>query len=47
MAQDVSQRDVVRWGEELDRVCGRMAPWFGRVEVQRRAPLSVRGLFAV
>ena len=46
MEQDVSERDVVRWGEELGRVCERMAPRFGRVEMQRRAPLYVRGLIA-
>lgn len=46
MEQDVSERDVVRWREELDRVCERMAARFGRAEVQRRAPLYVRGLIA-
>lgn len=46
MAWDVSERDVRRWGAELERVCEQLAPRFGRVEVQRRAPLYVRGLIA-
>lgn len=46
MSGDVSERDVQRWGRELERVCERMASRFGRVEVQRRAPLYVRGLIA-
>lgn len=46
MSWDISARDVQRWGRELERVCEGMAPRFGRVEVQRRAPLYVRGLIA-
>ncbi len=46
MSWDVSERDVQRWGRELERVCERMASRFGRVEVQRRAPFYVRGLIA-
>lgn len=46
MGWDVSERDVQRWGRELERVCEWMAPRFGRVEVQRRAPLYVQGLIA-
>ena len=46
MSWDVSERDVQRWGRELERVCEQMAPRFGRVEVRRRAPLYVRGLIA-
>lgn len=39
MVWDVSERDVRRWGAELKRLCEQMAPRFGRVEVQKRAPL--------
>lgn len=46
MEPEISEQDVLRWGEELDRVSERFAPRFGRVEVQRRAPLYVRGLIA-
>lgn len=46
MAWDVSEQEVQRWGRELERVCDQMAPRFGRVEVQRRAPLYVQGLIA-
>lgn len=44
MEQNVSERNILRWGEELERVCEQMAPRFGQVEVQRRVPLYVRGL---
>ena len=34
------------WAEELDRVAGRIAPRFGRVEPRRRALAYLQGLFA-
>jgi SRSO17 transposase len=46
MSVDVSERDVQRWGRELERVCERIAPRFGRTEVRQRAPLYLRGLIA-
>jgi SRSO17 transposase len=46
MSWDVSERDVQRWGRELQRVCEQMSARFGRVEVQRRAPLYLQGLIA-
>lgn len=46
MSWDVTEREVQRWGAELERVCEQLAPRFGRVEVQRRAPLYIQGLIA-
>ena len=46
MSWGISELDVQRWGRELERVCEQMAVRFGRVEVPRRAPLSVQGLIA-
>lgn len=46
MSWDVSEQQVQRWGLELERACERLAGCFGRVEVQRRAPLYIQGLIA-
>ncbi len=46
MSWDVSEREVQRWGAELERVCVQLAGRFGRVEVQQRAPLYIQGLIA-
>ena len=46
MSWDVTELEVQRWGAELGRVCEQLAPRFGRVEVQRRAPLYIQGLIA-
>jgi len=46
MAGDVSEQDVRRWGDELERVCEEIAPRFGRPEIRQRAPRYVQGLIA-
>lgn len=46
MSWDVSELEVQRWGRELERVCDRIGPRFGRPEVRGRAPRYVQGLIA-
>ncbi len=38
--------DPARWQQLLDELLGRVAGWFGRVELRRRARAFVRGLLA-
>ncbi len=46
MDAQVTERDVVRWSRELDRVAERIRPRFGRRELQARAPVYPKGLVA-
>ena len=43
---DVGLRQVQGWSAELEGLCERIAPRFGRVEVRRRAGAFLRGLLA-
>jgi SRSO17 transposase len=43
---DAGLAQVQGWSEELEALCERIAPCFGRVEVRRRAGAFLRGLLA-
>jgi hypothetical protein len=43
---DVGLRQVQGWSAELEGLCERIAPRFGRVEVRRRVGAFLRGLLA-
>jgi hypothetical protein len=43
---DVGLAQVQGWSVELEALCERIAPRFGRVEVRRRAGAFLRGLLA-
>jgi len=43
---DAGLAQVQGWSDELEALCERIAPWFGRVEVRRRAGGFLRGLLA-
>ncbi len=42
MDAQVTERDVVRWSRELDRVAERIGPRFGRRELRARAPAYLK-----
>lgn len=46
MDAQVTERDVVRWSRELERVAERIGPRFGRPELRARAPVYLKGLVA-
>ena len=46
MDTQVTERDVVRWSRELERVAERIRPRFGRPELRARAPAYLRCLIA-
>ena len=43
---DVARQQIQGWATELEALCERIAPRFGRVEVRRRADAFVRGLLS-